>query len=57
MHRGQGDKEHDATTRDRQGTKPPVEAGRWGRAGVQMVEEIRERKGTLDRITLRSTWT
>ena len=27
---GTGDEEHDATTRDQQGTGPPVEAGRGG---------------------------
>ena len=33
MHRGRGKKEHDATTRDRQGTRPPVKASRWGGSG------------------------
>ena len=29
-HRGRGEEENDATTQDRQGTGPPVKAGRGG---------------------------
>ena len=48
-HRGRGDKEHNITTRYRQGTGPTVKAVRGGGVGVQMVEAGRGKKGTLER--------
>ena len=54
IHREQGEEEHEATTRDRQGTGPPVNAVRGG-SGVRMVESGRERKVSLDGRTLGPT--
>ena len=42
MNRGWGDEEHDATTRDRQGTGPPVEADRGGSGCVDVGGRQRE---------------
>ena len=42
MHRGRGDEEHDATTRYRQGTGPPVEAGKGGGGGWSQAERGRD---------------
>ena len=56
--RGQGGEEHNATTRDRKGNEPPVEASRGGGgAGVRMVKSGREKKGPLDGRTLGPTGT
>ena len=57
MHRGQGEKEHDVITRDRQGTGPPVEASRGGRADGRMVEAGRDKKVPLDSKTVGPTGT
>ena len=57
MHRGQGGKEHDVITRDRQGTGPPVEASRGGRADGRMVEAGRDKKVPLDSKTVGPTGT
>ena len=48
--------EHEATTQDRQGTGPPVKAGRGG-AGVRLMDKYRVRKGTLYGRTLGPTGT
>ena len=53
MHTGQGEEEHDATTRDRQGTGPSVEDGNGGEpASVRLREEGRRSKVPSDGITL-----
>ena len=52
VHKGRGDKEHNATIRGRQGTGPSVKSSRGGGAGVCVVEVGRERKGPLDGRTL-----
>ena len=55
-HGGGCNEERDATTRYRQGTGPPVKAGRGG-GGVRLMESGRVRKVPLDCITLGLTST
>ena len=55
-HRGQGEEEHDATTRDRQGTGPSNKVGRGG-SGHEVDGDDRGSKGPLDRKTMGPTET
>ena len=48
MHRVRGEEEHETITRGRQGNGPPVEAGRGGGGGVQMMDAGRGMKVPSD---------
>ena len=46
MHRGKGKEEYGITTQDRQGTGPPVKAGRGGGSGREVYGGRQREEGT-----------